>query len=206
MISLETRRVIACLIVGAALAAGAWFALVQPRSNELNALRARVASDRVEVAQAILRQPDEEVIDARTADLIVIAESLIEYWSVGANSPKLFEQIASLSRRAGVRITQVSPRSTHSTSFGEKDGKMVANIHESGYAIDVEGQFQAIAEFIDSIQNETGMGRIEMVKVRAVPNDPQHAVRVTLTTRYYHLEGALPTLELVRAQEGGDHD
>lgn len=211
-----TNRVIAQSLALALAAAGAWALVVRPMSERLSTIRAETVAVREEsernreslASDAVPPEQMVEIISRHTQRLQALCD-------LSADTSLVYDSIGRLADASGVRVermeprrvnvslggaaaSQAKPRDKASKSAKASKATSPPDVRAFGFTIDGTGEYRAVAEFVDALERELGMSKVQSFRILPVRTiDGSERVRVVLETAHYHLDKPLVAATII---------
>ncbi len=165
------RGVIVRFVVGFGLTVGAWVFFAQPRAVELERLE-KAISEFHEQTSALGIAASEQI--ARDAQIMRMQlDQISARNSVAKDTSILYGQIKELAMRCDVHVKQLQPTPERPNQRND-----IATI--SKVDVTIQGEYQRIAAFIDSLNEFGGHVRLNSLHLSALPSRSQELVNVRL--------------------------
>ena len=119
---------------------------------------------------------------------------------LAADPAELHELMTSIGERVGVEIDRIEPRkvSLDAGGRGRKAQKQPDLVEAAvGYSIDAVGSYQAIAEFVEALQNEGGFMRASAIRLAPYATEDADLTRASIETVHYAFK--VPSAEQIAA-------
>lgn len=183
------RDIVVRFVIGLSLTAGAWIFFARPRAAELSRLE-KTVSDFHERTSALGIAASEQIArDVQTMRLQLNHISARNY--VSRDSSILYGRIKDLAKRYDVHVQKLQP--TPEPSNRRNDMVTISKVDMT-----VQGEYERIAAFINSLQEFGGHVRPNALHLGALPSQSQEMINVRLACDVISFE--LPET-LVQLQE-----
>lgn len=189
----EQARQFAVLVGGVSVvAAAAWYAAVRPLAEALDADRRRLRSDCSEIERAH-QTFDSAATEATIARIELHTQEWRSLWSMGNDAAALYERLQSLAHANGVRIERIEPRTSGINLRNRNElHDLKIDAQTTAYKVDLQGEFDQLVGFLDAVQRQTGLSRIDTIRIGPAPiaTAPTN-LEATITTTHASLTAAL---------------
>lgn len=180
-------------LIATAACAMVWWFLVRPSHDRLSVAKAQLAEQRAMVHQ--LNQANSQVGSSANDELaawVGRAQELNQHVRGRTDAASVYEQMTTLAQRHGILIKRIDPRQRRRVGSGTK-AKDNSEVHvvEFGYKIDLEGGFEQVARFIDSVATESPLSVVTTISLTPVVRGRVHLVNATIETSHSRLDQPL---------------
>ena len=189
----EQNRQFGLLVCGLSIvAAAAWFTAVKPMAGGLATERQRLLSDRAEIEHA-----RSNFDPSGTSEAIGAIERHTgrwrDLWAVCDDASGLYDRFQTLAHATGVRIERVEPKPSGTVLRNKIElHEMKIDATVTGYRVDVQGEYDAVVRFVRGVQAQTGLTRIDTVRLAPAPlPGAESTIEASITTTHAGLAGAL---------------
>ncbi len=180
----ELRRLGSICMIAGACSAGAHLMFVDPVRTELAEIRASVESQRADASD---RATDVPPIDAlmKTLEAAKQEKETIDHLSEAArDTAGLFARIEQVAGEHNTRLLHLSP--VRQGQLGK-----VADDVAIGYQISIESTYQDLVTFVDALQTDLGITRIDQIRIIPMVSDGESFVTATIQTTHFGVTVAL---------------
>ncbi|HRP62244.1 MAG TPA: hypothetical protein PK400_03015 [Phycisphaerales bacterium] len=198
------RELIAQAVVILAVCVGGWLMFVQPRMEEINRLESIIAQHQLEPEHAAqlggLDQATVEYIAAEASALRERVRHIEQANALGHDSSHLYAVMMDLARQNGVFVHTLHPGSAGRTTGPAS--QPVTGMQVRQISMSVQGTFEQIASFLDSLNTVPGFFRPASLMLMPQADDQGH-VAIVANLSLEVLSFIVP--DALLAMKGGPH-
>lgn len=165
------RNLVVRFIFGFSLTIGAWIFFAQPRAAELNRLEKAVSEFHERTSVLGIAASEQIARDTQAMRLQLDQISARNY--VSQDSSSLYGQIKALAKLCDVQVQQLKPTP-------ERPNLRNDMVTISKVDMTIEGEYERIAAFIDSLNEFGGHMRLNSLRLGALPSQSHELVNVRL--------------------------
>lgn len=181
-----------CVFSGCFLVVVAWFFGVHRRWAIVEDLRNQLASQQMVLEQEGIDDASVRRVSGMSEQMNDEAAFYKQCWRSSYDSASLYQELDALAASAGVQLVRIEPSKT-GMQLHRKD----ARVRVEGFIIEVQGPYAAVAEFIGSVHESTGLTRYKSLRVypSATQSGSSGLVVATLQTEHVAVSEVFTALE-----------
>ncbi|MFZ4574426.1 MAG: hypothetical protein ACOYN0_08520 [Phycisphaerales bacterium] len=193
--TVQPRSFAVRLLLLSGLMAGCWYFLVRPWSESIQRDREELESMRAALEAETVTTLSPEQVAELNSKVLTAARQLTAWTHKASESSGLYDRIRRLAEAQKVKIGRIEPKSggiVPPTPGGKAPERaVVPDIQTISYSVQVTGEYQQIAKFVDAL--EAGLGSSKVVSLRIVPlqSGSRQLVEATIETLHYRIASRL---------------
>lgn len=180
------------IISGCFLVVALWYFAVHRREPVVEMRRSQLESQVQEITDghdaALTASEVQSMVDRMNTE----SQFYESHWHEAADSSAIYRRLDQIAADAQVSVVRIEP-----SKSGVQIRRQNSNVVVSGFSIEVKGPFPNVCEFIEHVQMQTGMTRVDAVRIYPVgaQMDRRDDVTATIQTSHIAAEGVFEVSE-----------